>query len=107
MTIENFVQNLIQFDFYWFFRCPVGSIITNDGKSCKSVDDCDKDNCMKEERQCMSSAAHLCSCSDNSTVCNRNENYFTINTSTIAVSALIVCVINIPRKIYSLTKSFI
>jgi hypothetical protein len=50
----------------------------------------------------MSSAAHLCSCSDNSTVCDRNENNFTINLSTIAVSVLIVCVINIPRKIYSL-----
>jgi len=84
----------------YFDRCPVGTIKSSDGKSCEQIDDCDNNNCMKDERHCLtSSPGQLCSCSDNSTACNRNSDNLTINLNTIAISAMIVCVINIPRKI--------
>ena len=84
----------------YLIRCPNGFIKSNDGKSCEPIDECVDEDCMKDQRPCrLATAAKLCSCADNSSDCNGNTESFTINYNTIAISTIIVCVLNIPRQL--------
>lgn len=88
-------------------RCPNGFIKTNDGKACERVDECANGECLKDSSPCrLTTSAKLCSCSDNGTDCQPSETQnFPINFNTIAISTIIVCVLNIPRQLTLIRNS--
>ena len=92
----------------FMIRCPNGFIKTNDGKYCKTIDECTEDQCMKDERPCrLTSSSKHCSCADNSSDCKENGAKLSNNFNTIAFSTIIVCLLNIPRQLSSLFQPFL
>ena len=95
--------NMQIIEFYICIRCPNGFVKTTDGKACEPMDECANNDCLKDSSPCrLTTAAKLCSCSDNNTDCQpSNHQSFPhfINFNTIAISTIIVCVLNIPRQL--------